>query len=121
MKGFKDFLMQGNLITMAVAVIIAGAFGTVVEEFTQIVLSFVSLFAGQPDFSQVTLPGLGINVGLFINALVSFVMIAAVVYFFVFMPYQRYQDLRAKDEPAPAPTTDELLTEIRDLLKSRTN
>ncbi|MFP5415413.1 MAG: MscL family protein, partial [Actinomycetes bacterium] len=81
MKGFKDFLMQGNLIDLAVAVIIGAAFGDVVKAFTQIIMDFVGLFGGQPDFSQVTIPALGINVGVFITALVSFVMIAGIIYF----------------------------------------
>ncbi|MFV0405452.1 MAG: large conductance mechanosensitive channel protein MscL [Propioniciclava sp.] len=119
MKGFKDFIMQGNLVTMAVAVIIAGAFGAVVEEFTQIILSFISLFGGQPDFSQVTIPGLGINIGMFLTALSSFLIISAVVYFFVFQPYQRYQDSKATEEEPEGPSTEDLLTEIRDLLKQR--
>lgn len=125
MKGFKDFLMQGNLIDLAVAVIIGAAFGDVVKAFTKIIMDFIGLFGGQPDFSQVVIPGLNINVGVFLTALVSFAMIAAVVYFFVIKPYQALKAaaearLNAPaDEAAPAPTTDELLAEIRDLLKER--
>ncbi|MFV0428150.1 MAG: large conductance mechanosensitive channel protein MscL [Arachnia sp.] len=119
MKGFKEFLMQGNLIELAVAVIIATSFGSVVESFTQIILDFIGLFGGQPDFSQVTIPGLGINIGVFITALVSFIMVAAVVYFFILKPYKAFQDRDKADEPAAAPTTDELLIEIRDLLKQQ--
>ncbi|MDO5534924.1 MAG: large conductance mechanosensitive channel protein MscL [Propionibacteriaceae bacterium] len=125
MKGFKDFLMQGNLIELATAVIIAGAFGKVVEAFTKIIMDFIGLAGGTPDFSTVTIPGLGINIGVFITALISFVMIAAIVYFFVIKPYQAMQAAAASrlkapvDEETPAPTTDELLAEIRDLLKTR--
>ena len=125
MKGFKDFLMQGNLIELATAVIMAGAFGKVVEAFTKIIMDFIGLAGGTPDFSTVTIPGLGINIGVFITALISFIMIAASVYFFVIKPYQHVKELADarlkadKDAEAPAPTTDELLAEIRDLLKTR--
>lgn len=120
MKGFKDFLMQGNLIELAVAVIIAGSFGAVVTAFTQLILDVIGLFGGQPDFSQVTLPG-GINIGVFLTALVSFVILAAIVYFFVITPYQAMQNRLKKPETdaVVAPTTDEILLEIRDLLKQR--
>ncbi len=125
MKGFKEFLMQGNLIDLAVAVIIGAAFGDVVKAFTKIIMDFIGLIGGQPDFSQVVLPYVNVNVGVFLTALVSFVMIAAVVYFFVIKPYQAMKaaaEARLKattDAAAPAPTTDELLAEIRDLLKAR--
>lgn len=125
MKGFKDFLMQGNLIELATAVILAGAFGKVVESFTKIVLDFISLAGGTPDFSTVTIPGANINVGVFITSLISFIAIAAIVYFFVIKPYLHLKEaqerrLDANTAPeSPAPTTDELLAEIRDLLKDR--
>jgi len=111
-KGFKEFLMRGNVLDLAVAVIIGAAFGKVVEAFTKIII----LFGGQPDFSQVTLGP--INVGVFITALVSFVIVAAIVYFFVIVPVNRLQALGQKpaDEVVEAPSTDELLVEIRDLL-----
>lgn len=126
MKGFKDFLMQGNLIELATAVIMATAFGRVVEAFTKIVMDFIGLvLGGEPNFDNVTIPGVDINVGVFITALVSFVLISAVVYFLVIKPYQTLKDMadaRLKAEKAaeaPAPTSDELLAEIRDLLKAR--
>ena len=116
--------MQGNLIELATAVIMAGAFGKVVEAFTKIIMDLIAMVAGsEPNFDAVNIAGL--NVGVFITALVSFVMIAAVVYFLVIKPYQTIKEaadarLNAqKDEEAPAPTTDELLAEIRDLLKTR--
>ena len=123
MKGFRDFLMQGNLIELATAVIIAGAFGRVVEAFTKIIMDIVALVAGgEPNFDSVAIGG--VNVGVFITAVVSFVMIAAVVYFLVIKPYQALTEAAAarlkakKDAEIPAPTTDELLAEIRDLLKA---
>lgn len=119
MKGFKDFLMQGNLIDLAVAVIIGAAFGDVVGAFTQIIMDLIGALGGQPDFSQVVIPGIGINVGVFITALVTFVIIAASVYFLLIKPYTMFKEKFVKEEAAEAtPTTEELLAEIRDLLKA---
>lgn len=119
MKGFKEFLMRGNLVELAVAVIIAGAFGEVVKAFTKIIMDIVGLFGGQPDFSKVTIGP--INVGVFITSLISFVIIAAVVYFGVVQPYNRlrkvFEKKESDDKEAAGPSQEELLTEIRDLLK----
>jgi large conductance mechanosensitive channel len=120
MKGFKDFLLRGNLIELAVAFIMASAFGTVVTTFTTFVMDVIGTVGGQPDFSALTLPG-GVNVGTFITAVVSFVILAAVVYFGIVKPYEtiksRIDD--PKPEEAGAPTSEELLSEIRDLLRVR--
>ncbi|MDO4717343.1 MAG: large conductance mechanosensitive channel protein MscL [Propionibacteriaceae bacterium] len=121
MKGFKDFIMRGNLIEIAVAFIIAAAFAKVVEAFTKLILDIIGLFGGSPDFSQVAIGP--INIGVFITAVISFLMIAAIVYFGVVTPYEkvkaRLTRKKADDEAAeePTPTTEELLSEIRDLLK----
>ncbi len=120
MKGFKDFLMRGNLIDLAVAVIIGGAFGAVVATFTDVVLSVIGLIGGNPDFSTVRLGP--ILVGPFVNAVVSFVIIAAIVYFAILKPLEAMQKLRKKEaseEEAAGPSSEELLTEIRDLLKAQ--
>ena len=120
MKGFKEFLMRGNLMDLAIAVIIGGAFGAVVATFTDVVLSVIGLIGGNPDFSTVRLGP--ILVGPFINAVVSFVIIAAIVYFAILKPLEAMQKLRktetVEEEPA-GPTSEELLTEIRDLLKAQ--
>lgn len=122
MKGFKEFLMRGNLIELAVAVIIAGSFGTVVSTFTQILLDIVGLVGGNPNFDTVTIGP--INVGRFLTAVVSFVILSAIIYFGVIKPYDMLQSRLAKPEPEPEPeadkpTTEELLSEIRDLLKAQ--
>lgn len=121
MKGFKEFLLQGNLIELATAVIIATAFGKVVEAFTKIIMDFIGLFGGTPDFSTVTIPGVDINVGIFLTTLVSFVVITAIVYFFIIKPYVALKTRFKKEAEVPvdAPSTDSLLVEIRDLLKTR--
>lgn len=119
MAGFKDFLMRGNLIDLAVAFILGASFGSVVQSFTKIILDIIGLIGGNPDFSTVAIGP--INVGVFITALVSFVIMAAVLYFGVVRPYERIKKLTEKpkaDEPG-APTSEELLTEIRDLLAKK--
>ena len=118
MRGFKDFIMRGNLVELAVAFIIGAAFATVVSSFTGVLMGFIGKAGGQPDFSSVTL--LNVNVGQFINAVISFVIVAAVIYFFVVTPYNRLQERMAKgEEPAPPAPDIALLTEIRDLLADR--
>ena len=113
MSGFKNFLLRGNLVDLAVAVIIGAAFGAVVTAFTA--------------WLTAALPGLedtfkGAELGdkeFFFNALIAFVLMAAVVYFLVVVPYTR---AREKFFPSPAPGTPEdivLLQEIRDLLKAQ--
>ena len=118
MQGFKEFILKGNLIELAVAFIMATAFATVVTTFTAVLLSFIGKVGGQPDFSQVTL--LDVKVGLFLNALVAFLVIGLVVYFFVVVPYNKVLERTKKEEP-PAALPDDvlLLQEIRDLLANR--
>ena len=115
LKGFKDFIMRGNLVELAVAFIIGVAFASVVTTFTAVVMGFIGKVGGKPDFSSTTIAD--VNVGQFINAVISFVIVAAVIYFFVVTPYNRLQARMAKGEEPVAPAPDiALLTEIRDLL-----
>ena len=114
-KGFKEFIMRGNLVELAVAFVMAAAFGLVVKAFVNIIMSLIGKIGGQPNFDDIT-PG-GVPVGAFITALVAFVILAAVVYFGVVLPYNTLQERRAKGEEAEPPSDDvALLTEIRDLL-----
>jgi large conductance mechanosensitive channel len=117
-QGFKEFILKGNLIELAVAFIMATAFATVVTTFTAVLLGFVGKVGGQPDFTEVTL--LDVQVGLFLNALVAFLVIGVVVYFFVVVPYNKVLERTKKEEP-PAALPDDvlLLQEIRDLLANR--
>ena len=113
MSGFKNFLLRGNLVDLAVAVIIGTAFAAVVASFTawltlQVAGDGSDVFSGKEG-----------SLGFFFNALISFVLLAAVVYFFVVLPYTK---AREKFFPSPAPGTPEdivLLQEIRDLLKAQ--
>jgi len=118
LKGFKDFIMRGNLVELAVAFVIGAAFATVVSAFTTVLMGFIGKIGDQPDFSSTTIAD--VNVGNFINAVISFLIVAAVIYFFVVTPYNALQERMARGEEAAPPAPDiALLTEIRDLLANR--
>ena len=105
MKGFKEFIMRGNLVELAVAVIIGTVFSAVVKEFTSVLMGFIGKIGGQPAFSHVT---------------IFDVTIAAVVYFCVVKPYNVLRERYfPKKEEEKGPSSEELLAEIRDLLRSR--
>ncbi|MEO7268271.1 MAG: large conductance mechanosensitive channel protein MscL [Knoellia sp.] len=119
MKGFKDFVMRGNLVELAVAFVIAGAFGEVVKKMVDVIMGIVGKAGGQPDFNAWK-PG-GIPLGAFITALIAFLILAAIVYFFVVKPYEAAKARLFPAEPE-AETVDpntELLKEIRDSLRAR--
>jgi len=108
MGGFKKFLMRGNVVDLAVGVIIGGAFGTVVASLTKdILMPFLALIVGKPDFSKIQLEigTTAIGIGNFINALIGFVLVAAAIYFFVVLPINAVNARLAKPAPAAAPTT----------------
>lgn len=119
MSGFKAFLLRGNLIELAVAFIMGTAFATVVTATVALIMDIVGKIGGEPDFSNWA-PG-GVSVGAWITAVISFLILAAVVYFLIVMPYTRAKE-RFFPDPEGEPGTPEdvaLLTEIRDLLASR--
>lgn len=114
MHGFKNFLLRGNLVDLAVAVIIGTSFGAVITAFTAWLTS--SIPALEDTFSGVELG----DFGFFMNALIAFVILAAVVYFFIVLPYTKAKE---RYFPSPEPGTPEdvtLLTEIRDILAGGT-
>jgi large conductance mechanosensitive channel len=118
MKGFKDFIMRGNLVEIAVAFIMALSFAAVVKAFTDVIMGLLGKAGGKPDFNAYK-PG-GVPVGTFLTALVSFLIVAAVVYFFVVKPYEAVKARYAKEEVDAAPAEDTiLLREIRDALTRR--
>jgi large conductance mechanosensitive channel len=122
LKGFKEFIMRGNLVELAVAFIMATAFTAVVTATVGMIMDLIGKAGGTPDFSKFH-PN-GIHVGTWITAIISFVILAAVVYFFIMVPYNKLQERRARgQEPEPeAPAEDiALLTEIRDLLARQTD
>jgi large conductance mechanosensitive channel len=118
LKGFKDFIMRGNLVELAVAFVMAAAFGVVVTTMVEVILSLIGMAGGQPDFT-VWRPG-GVPVGALVTAIVSFLILAAVVYFLIVLPYNKLEERQARGEEVPPPADDiRLLQEIRDLLAER--
>ena len=117
LKGFKTFLMRGNVVDLAVAVVIGGAFGTVVSALVKDLLTpLIAAIVGQPDFSAIvfTVNGSRFLIGDFINAVVAFVLVAAAIYFFVVMPMNMIAERRRRGE-VPDPTTKkcpECLSEV---------
>ena len=107
LTGFRDFLLRGNVVELAVAVVIGGAFGAVVTSFTGDILTPLRGLLGVPDFSELTIitpGGAVIAYGLFLNALISFILVAAAIYFFVIVPMNRMEERRQAGE-AEAPNT----------------
>jgi large conductance mechanosensitive channel len=117
MSGFRKFVMQGNLVELAVAFVMAAAFGTVVKAFVAVIMSLIGKIGGQPNFDDIK-PG-GVPLGIFITALVGFVILAAVVYFFVIKPYEAAKEHSSSPEEEIASAEITLLTEIRDSLRAR--
>jgi large conductance mechanosensitive channel len=118
LSGFKKFILRGNVVDMAVGVVIGAAFGGVVSELTKAFLTpLIALIVGKPDYSSLkfAIRGTTFPIGDFVNAVISFVLIAAAVYFFVVVPVN-WLISRMKKEPPPAdPTTKkcpECLSEI---------
>jgi large conductance mechanosensitive channel len=123
LTGFKDFLLRGNVVELAVAVVIGAAFTAVVDQFAESFLTpLVNLVGGGgPLGGAVEVDGQVFTWGAFVSQLVTFVMTAAVVYFLVVLPMKALVERRARGEqPGPAqPTQVELLAEIRDLLRAQ--
>jgi large conductance mechanosensitive channel len=108
LKGFRQFLLRGNVIDLAVAVVIGAAFGTVVSALVKDLLTpLIAAIVGKPDFSAIafTVNGSNFLVGDFINAIVSFVLIGAAVYFFVVVPVNAFTARMRRGEVPPDPTT----------------
>jgi large conductance mechanosensitive channel len=108
MSGFKNFLMRGNVVDLAVGVIIGSAFGSVVASLTKDILTpFLALIVGKPDFAgiQLHIGSTNFGIGLFINAVIGFVLVAAAIYFFVVLPVNAMNARLTKPAPAVAPTT----------------
>ncbi len=109
LKGFRDFILRGNVVDLAVAVILGAAFNAIVTSLVGDVLNpLIAATIGKPDFSGVVLHVGGgvIKIGNFFNALVSFLIVAAVVYFAIVLPMNALlARLKKPDAPPPAPET----------------
>jgi large conductance mechanosensitive channel len=136
LKGFKEFITRGNVIDLAVGVVIGAAFTTVVNSFVDGILNpLIAAIFGKPDLSHVltwTLNDAGtadtaddavLSIGLVLTALINFLLVAIAIYFFIIVPLNKLAERTAKDEPAPdeavSPTEIQLLTEIRDALVTK--
>lgn len=131
LKGFRDFIFRGNVVELAVAVIIGGAFGAIVKSLVEDVFTpLIGMLVGKPDFSSIVIGADaegkgGIMLGNFLNATISFLLVALAVYLFIVLPLKRYQESqKAKAAAAAAPAAPpepseevKLLREIRDSLK----
>lgn len=120
MKGFKEFLLRGNVVDLAVGVVIGVAFGTVVTAFVKdLVTPLIAALFGKPDFGALTFTvnNSKFTYGDFINALVSFIIVAAVIYFFVVVPYTALLS-RFKKEPPPDPTIKKCSECLSDIPKA---
>lgn len=110
LKGFKQFVMRGNVLDLAVAVVIGAAFGAVVTALVKDLLTpLIAAIVGKPDFSAIKfqLNSSQFLVGDFINAVVSFVLVSAAVYFFVVLPMNSLMARMRRGEAPPDPTTKE--------------
>lgn len=120
LKGFRDFILRGNVVDLAVAVIIGAAFNAIVNSMVKDVLTqFIAAIVGKPDFSGVVIKvnGTPINIGNFLNAAISFIIVASVVYFGLVLPVNALLARFKKPEPVPPPappvkTCPECLSEI---------
>jgi large conductance mechanosensitive channel len=118
LSGFRQFLLRGNVVDLAVAVVIGGAFGAVIAALVKDLLTpLIAALIGAPDFSAInfTVNGSTFAIGDFINAVVSFVLIAAAIYFVVVVPMNALAARRNRGIAPPDPTTkkcQECLSEI---------
>lgn len=108
MKGFKQFLLRGNVVDLAVAVVMGVAFGAVVTAIVSDLLTpLIAAIIGKPNFSNIifTVNKSQFKIGEFINALISFILIAAAVYFFVVLPINTLMARLKRGHAPPDPTT----------------
>ena len=118
LKGFKQFLMRGSVIDLAVAVVIGAAFGAVVTALVKdLITPLIAAIVGKPDFSAIVfeINGSKFLIGDFINALVSFLLVSAAIYFFVVVPVNALTARMRRGEAPPDPTTkkcSECLSEV---------
>jgi large conductance mechanosensitive channel len=121
---FKTFILTGNVVDLAVGVVIGAAFGKVVESLVKdIITPFLGMFGGQPNFEAIRIGPVAI--GSFFNSVLAFLIIGAVIFFLVVKPLNTLMAMAKRKaevqtpEAAPLPEDVKLLMEIRDLLKER--
>lgn len=122
LKGFREFIARGNVVDLAVAVIIGGAFGQIVNSLvSDVITPIIGSLGGVPDFSQLKVGSVAL--GKFINAVVNFLVVSAAIYFLVVAPMQKIKERVGKSEPPPAPPEPseeaKLLKEILETLRQQ--
>ena len=117
LKGFRNFITRGNVVDLAVGVVIGVAFSGVIDSLVKdIITPIIGMAGGQPDFSAYKLGSVGI--GSFINAILAFLIKAAGLYFLVVLPFTKLAASMTPPAPPPSPQ-EQLLREIRDLLAQK--
>jgi large conductance mechanosensitive channel len=117
-SGFRKFIMRGNVIDLAVAVVLGAAFATVIAAFVKDMLTpLIAALVGKPDFSafSFSLNGAVFLYGDFLNALINFLLVSSAIYFFVVTPMNKWNEMRNRGQAPPDPTTKkcpECLSEI---------
>ena len=109
LQDFRDFILRGNVVDLAVAVVIGAAFGAVVTAMVEgLVTPLIAAVGGQPDFSALdfTINGSTFRYGVFLNAVISFLIIAAVIFFLVVVPVNKLMESRKTETPIEDPTRD---------------
>lgn len=117
---FKKFLLQGNLLELAVAFVIGAAFAAVVKALVDnLIMPILAAFGGKPNFDDLTftINDAVFRYGAFITAVLTFVFIAAAVFFFVVKPVTKIMERGKKEEEAAGPSQEDLLAEIKTLLE----
>ncbi len=107
LKEFREFVLRGNLVDLAVAIVLGTAFGVVVTTFvSSLITPLIAAIGGQPDFAALDfeINGSRFTYGLFLNALLAFIIIAAVIFFFVVKPVNRLMESRKSEAPTDEPT-----------------
>ncbi len=107
-KGFREFILRGNVVDLAVAVVIGAAFGAVVKAFVDnLITPLIAAIFGQPDFAALrfTINGSVFQYGLFINALITFLLVALAIYYVVIVPINRLNEMKARGKAPEDPTT----------------
>jgi len=121
LKGFREFISKGNVVDLAVGVVIGGAFTLVVTTFTtNVLMAFIGAVFGQPNFDSITL-GLGergvIEYGKFLTALVNFLLVAAAIYFLVVLPINKLRERR--DKPEDEKSNEERIIELLEQIAAK--
>jgi large conductance mechanosensitive channel len=125
-KGFREFITKGNVIDLAVAVVIGAAFTQVINAVMQwLITPLIAAIFGQPNLDDVatfTINGAQFSIGAILNQVINFLLVAAAVYFVLIAPMNAYREMRARgeeEEPEAPPEDLLVLQEVRDLIRDR--